>query len=156
MFSRDVTAAILVSLNKEMWPCWCPQVISWELNSILMQTFSFVLVKKRAHWSSLIIDEWKHAVGISHSKEVEGEGWKRKWGPKFFLVEHEGPWKVKRRVGGSFFNKSKKLSFAMFWYYVEKGVLNNWRGYPNNMNGISLGSGNFLASETFSPPPPPT
>ena len=31
--------------------------------------------------------------------------------------------KSKGGLGGSFFNKSKKLSFTMFWYYVEKGVL---------------------------------
>ena len=38
VFSRDVTAAILAS-----------QLILRELNSILMQTFSFVLVEKHAH-----------------------------------------------------------------------------------------------------------
>ena len=51
MFSRDVTAAILVSLNKGMAACWCPQIILRELSSIFMLTYSFVLVEKHARWS---------------------------------------------------------------------------------------------------------
>ena len=39
MFSRDVRAAILVSLNKGMAACWCPQIILRELRSIFMPTF---------------------------------------------------------------------------------------------------------------------
>ena len=44
VFSRDVTASMLVSLNKEQRACWCTQLILWEFNSILMQTLSFVLL----------------------------------------------------------------------------------------------------------------
>ena len=60
VFSRDVTAAtlvslnkgtaaMLVSLNKGTATMLCPQLILRELNSIPMQTSSFVLVGKRAH-----------------------------------------------------------------------------------------------------------
>jgi len=45
VFSRDVTAAMLVSLNKGTATMLCPQLILRELNSIPMQTFSFVLVE---------------------------------------------------------------------------------------------------------------
>ena len=41
-FSRDVTAAMLVSLNKERRPYWCSQLILCELNSILILKFSSV------------------------------------------------------------------------------------------------------------------
>lgn len=37
---RDVTAA------KEQQPCCCPQLILRELNSILVETFCFVLLEK--------------------------------------------------------------------------------------------------------------
>lgn len=52
---RDVTAAILPFLNKGtaanylLSPTWCPHVLLQELNSVLMQTLSFVLVEKHAH-----------------------------------------------------------------------------------------------------------
>ena len=49
VFSRDVTAAMLVSLNKGTATMLCPQLILRELNSIPMQTSSFVLVEKHAH-----------------------------------------------------------------------------------------------------------
>ena len=49
VFSRDVTAAMLLSLNQEMVPCWYLQLILCELNSVIRQTFPFVLVEKHAH-----------------------------------------------------------------------------------------------------------
>ena len=42
-------------------PCWCAQWILWDLNSILMLTFSFVLVEKMLtwpHWSRV----WRHSI----------------------------------------------------------------------------------------------
>ena len=39
-------------------PCWCPQLILRELNSILMQTLSFVFMEKHVHWSH----EWKRPI----------------------------------------------------------------------------------------------
>ena len=43
-------------------------------------------------------------------------------GPSFFLVEQGGGGGLKGQKegwrGGVFFNKSKKLSFVIFWYYV--------------------------------------
>ena len=45
VFPRDVTAAMSVSLNKGTAPYWpYPQLILWELNSIVMQSLSFVLL----------------------------------------------------------------------------------------------------------------
>ena len=45
VFSRDITSAMLASLSKGM----AAMLVSlWELNSILMQTFFFVLVEKHA------------------------------------------------------------------------------------------------------------
>ena len=55
VLSRDVTAAILPFLNKGtaanylLSLTWCPHLLLQELNSVLMQTFSFVLDKKNAH-----------------------------------------------------------------------------------------------------------
>lgn len=55
VLSRDVIAAILPFLNKGtaanylLFPTWCPHLLLQELNSVLMQTFSFVLVEKHAH-----------------------------------------------------------------------------------------------------------
>ena len=31
--------------TKKRRPCWCPQIVLWELNSILLLTFSFPLVE---------------------------------------------------------------------------------------------------------------
>ena len=45
VFSRDVTAAMLVTLNKEWQPCRCPQLILWEFNTIVMQMFSLFWLK---------------------------------------------------------------------------------------------------------------
>lgn len=55
VLSRDVTAAILPFLKKGtaanylLSPTLCPHLLLQELNSVLMQTFSFVLVQKHAH-----------------------------------------------------------------------------------------------------------
>ena len=55
VLSRDVTAAILSFLNERttanyfLSPTWCPHLLLQELNSVLMQTLSFVLVEKHAH-----------------------------------------------------------------------------------------------------------
>ena len=46
--------------TKERRTCWCPQLVLWELNSILILTFSFALVEKHAHWSR----EWKHSIDV--------------------------------------------------------------------------------------------
>ena len=56
---------------------------------------------------------------------------------------------------GSSLIKVRK-QFAIFWHYVRRRLLNlnDMKGYPKN-NAISLGSGNFFASKTFSPPEPP-
>ena len=49
---------------------------------------------------------------------LNGGGWggggRRKW----------KPWKMKRRVGGVSFDKSKKFSLAIFWYNVSWLVVN--------------------------------
>ena len=50
-FSRDVTAAMLVSLNKGTAAMLVSLINLAELNSDLVQTISFVLVEKHAHWS---------------------------------------------------------------------------------------------------------
>ena len=47
---------MLVSLNKGMAAMLGSQLNPRELNSILMQIISFILVEKYAHWSR----EWKH------------------------------------------------------------------------------------------------
>ena len=47
----DVTVAMLVYLDKEIEAMLCPQLFFWELNFILIQTFSFVLVEKHGHVS---------------------------------------------------------------------------------------------------------
>ena len=39
-------------------PCWCPKRILWELNSFLMQTFSFVPINLHRCWPR----EWKHSI----------------------------------------------------------------------------------------------
>ena len=39
-------------------PCWCPKPILWELNSFLMQTFSFVPINFHKCWPR----EWKHSI----------------------------------------------------------------------------------------------
>ena len=58
MFSRDVTAAILVSQTMKWRPCWCPKPILWKLNSFLMQTLSFVPINVHRCWPH----EWKHSI----------------------------------------------------------------------------------------------
>ena len=58
MFSRDVTAAILVSQTMKWRPCWCPKPILWKLNSFLMQTLSFVPINLHRRWPH----EWKHSI----------------------------------------------------------------------------------------------
>ena len=60
MFSRDVTAAMLVFLNKETATMLVSPTILRQLNSILMLTFSFVLDEK------LIID---HVSENTHKQE---------------------------------------------------------------------------------------
>lgn len=55
VLSRDVTAAILPLLNKGtaanylLSLTWCPHLLLQELNSVLMQSFSIVLVEKHDH-----------------------------------------------------------------------------------------------------------
>ena len=46
MFSHDVTAAMLVSQNKEMAAMLVFELNFWELNSIFMQINSFVSVSQ--------------------------------------------------------------------------------------------------------------
>ena len=58
VFTRRHGDHVGVPKQRNGQPCWCPQLILWELNSFLMQTFSFVLVEKHAHWSR----EWKHSI----------------------------------------------------------------------------------------------
>ena len=50
VFSRDVTAAMLVSLNKGTAALLVSPTNPLELNSVLILTFSSVLVEKDAHW----------------------------------------------------------------------------------------------------------
>ena len=57
-FSHDVTTAMLVPKTKKRWPCWCPDQILREFNSIIMQTLPFVFVEKHGCWSR----EWKPAI----------------------------------------------------------------------------------------------
>ena len=45
-FSHDVTTAMLVPKTKKRRPCWCPDQILREFNSIIMQTLPFVFVEK--------------------------------------------------------------------------------------------------------------
>ena len=40
------------------WPCWCPKLILWELNSFLKQTISFVPINLHRCWPR----EWKHSI----------------------------------------------------------------------------------------------
>ena len=47
-------------------PCWCLQLLLRELNSILVQTFSFVLVEKHVNWTR----EWKHSVKINKKVKI--------------------------------------------------------------------------------------
>ena len=58
MFSRDVTAAILVSQTMKWRPCWCPKPILWKLNSFLMQTLSFAPINLHRR----LPHEWKHSI----------------------------------------------------------------------------------------------
>ena len=51
VFSRDVTASMIMPLNKGTAAMLVSLLILRELNSILMQTLSFVLVEKHAHSS---------------------------------------------------------------------------------------------------------
>ena len=46
VFSHDVTAAMLVSQNKELAAMLLSQLNLWELNSIFMQILSFVSVNQ--------------------------------------------------------------------------------------------------------------
>ena len=39
-------------------PCWCPKLFLWELNSFLMQMFSFVRIYLHRCWPC----EWKHSI----------------------------------------------------------------------------------------------
>ena len=50
------------------WPFWCPQLILWELDSLLMLTFPFVLVQKHPHWSC----EWKHCICLFFIEVLHG------------------------------------------------------------------------------------
>ena len=107
-------------------------------------------------------------IGTGHYLSPRGVGWWRNGGPSNFLnfLEHGGgggAWKVKRRVWGVgvFLNKSKKLSFVVFWYHAWREVLIFFRrskGVPEkNTNGIRLGSGIVLHQEHFLlHPPTPT
>ena len=57
-------------------------------------------------------------------------------GPQFFFFSRTwGPWKVKRRVGGFFFNKKGKLSFAIFWYSRSVKMLLNFFKRPKGVLG---------------------
>ena len=49
VFSRDVTAAVLVSLNKGTAAMLVSPTNPLGIELILMQTFSFVLAEKHAH-----------------------------------------------------------------------------------------------------------
>ena len=49
MFSRDVTAAMLVSVNKGTTAMLASQQILRESNSLSIQMLSFLLVEKHAH-----------------------------------------------------------------------------------------------------------
>ena len=52
-------------------PRWCPQLILQELNSILMQTFSFVLTGKDANLSpSLAIETTKDRLKFLAAKNT--------------------------------------------------------------------------------------
>ena len=70
---------------------------------------------------------------------------------------------LKRSKGGLGGSLIKVRNFQLRYFVImfEGGgsriFLNIRRGYPKNRNSISLGSGNFFPSKTFSPPPsPPT
>ena len=39
-------------------PCWCPKSVLWELNSVLMQTLSFVPVNLHKCWPR----KWKRSI----------------------------------------------------------------------------------------------
>ena len=59
---------------------------------------------------------------------------------------------------GVFFNKSKKLSFAIFRYCLKGGsefFLNEGRGVPEKHECYQVRVQNFFASKTFSPLTPP-
>ena len=81
VFSRDIMVAMLASLSKGM----AAMLVSlWELNSILMQTFFFVLVEKHANWSR----EWKYS--IDHFTVVSLVAWpsnESKAGVDLVLIE---------------------------------------------------------------------
>lgn len=62
-----------------------------------------------------------------------------------------------QKKGWRVLNKSRKLRFAIFWYYVWReswNFLNDRRGYRKNINAISWGLDIFFASKTFSLPFP--
>lgn len=99
----------------------------------------------------LCLTKWELETG--HYLWGWGEGrvkWSRKWWAlNFFLVEHGGPWEVKRRVGGGVLNFPlvgliSILLFSLicfnalpyFGIMFEEGswiFLNDWRGYPPSL-----------------------
>ena len=109
MFSRDVTAALLVSLNKGtaamlMSPS---NLVEIELS---YANFFFVLVlidhvSENTLWGPVILCKSK------------GRGGGENGDPQFFFQLNMGALKGQNEGWGRgvFFNKSKKLSFAMFW-----------------------------------------
>ena len=97
-------------------------------------------------------------LGTSHYLNQRGEGVEEKMGAlNFFLVEHGGPLKVKRRVGGSSLLKLRNVHLPHFGIMFEEGswlFLNKGR-YLKNMNTIRLGPGNFFCLKNiFSSPHP--
>ena len=44
----------------KQWPCWCPKLVLWELNSFRMQMLSFVSINLQRCWPHA----WKHSVDL--------------------------------------------------------------------------------------------
>ena len=64
VFSRDVTAAVLVSLNKERRRCSCPQLFLRKLSSVVMQTFSFTSTRKGNVYTNLALHVTLHSLQL--------------------------------------------------------------------------------------------
>ena len=78
VFSRDVTAAVLVSLNKERRRCSCPQLFLRKLSNIVMQTFSYIYTNLAFH---VTLHSLQLILFITFSfVSVEKQGyWSREW-----------------------------------------------------------------------------
>ena len=48
--------------------CWCSELILRELKSVLMETFSFILAEKHAHWSR----QWNRSIRKYSSEKRMG------------------------------------------------------------------------------------